>query len=299
MMKLLSIKEAADLLGVHPETLRRWDNEGKLTAIKVGDRGDRKYRQEDLLKILSGYKSEDYNDYQILPHSQGFQFSPGTLIRIASFLVVKADMTVGFAFTDGGLLLRMSHTDLKDEVLLEEAKKIIKTSIDNNKIRNLEEYTFEYYPNNYIEIENALWWTKSLKKIYGVVNEDIIELTPGLSAAVKNVHLTAPGSDAWRVILSFKSDTNLITPFGTKSEFTEYYIWISAEYLEDHAKIEPGEEGAKKFALRYIKERFEETKDVNGSRDITGITENSMITKAGICHRGINLSIVNYEKQQT
>ena len=34
-IKLLRIKEAADLLGVNPATLRKWDNEGKLPAIKI------------------------------------------------------------------------------------------------------------------------------------------------------------------------------------------------------------------------------------------------------------------------
>lgn len=49
--ELLSIQEASELLGVHSETLRRWDRSGKLPAIKVGTRGDRKYRVSDIQKI--------------------------------------------------------------------------------------------------------------------------------------------------------------------------------------------------------------------------------------------------------
>ena len=45
MSKLLSIQDAADFLGVNPETLRRWDRTGKLVAIKMSDRGDRKDRK--------------------------------------------------------------------------------------------------------------------------------------------------------------------------------------------------------------------------------------------------------------
>ena len=41
--KLITIREAAEMLGVHQETLRRWDNEGKLKAVRVGERGHRKY----------------------------------------------------------------------------------------------------------------------------------------------------------------------------------------------------------------------------------------------------------------
>lgn len=49
---LLRISEAARYLGVHPETLRRWDKEGKLKAIRVGRIGQRRYKREDLDKIL-------------------------------------------------------------------------------------------------------------------------------------------------------------------------------------------------------------------------------------------------------
>jgi len=50
--KLLRIKEAAEMLGVNPETLRRWDNEGRLKAVRMGKRGDRRYKIEDLQKIM-------------------------------------------------------------------------------------------------------------------------------------------------------------------------------------------------------------------------------------------------------
>ena len=49
--KLITIREAAEMLGVHPETLRRWDNEGKLKAIRIGDVGHRKYPLNLIEKI--------------------------------------------------------------------------------------------------------------------------------------------------------------------------------------------------------------------------------------------------------
>lgn len=50
--KLFRIREAAELLGVNPETLRRWDNEGRLKAIRIGKRQDRRYKPEDIQKII-------------------------------------------------------------------------------------------------------------------------------------------------------------------------------------------------------------------------------------------------------
>lgn len=42
-VKLLRIREAAELLGVNLETLRRWDREGNIKAIRIGLRGHRMY----------------------------------------------------------------------------------------------------------------------------------------------------------------------------------------------------------------------------------------------------------------
>ncbi|HAP37798.1 hypothetical protein A2574_00620 [Candidatus Shapirobacteria bacterium RIFOXYD1_FULL_38_32] len=46
--KLLTIRQAAEVLNVHIETLRRWDKSGKLKAIKINKRGDRRYKPEDI-----------------------------------------------------------------------------------------------------------------------------------------------------------------------------------------------------------------------------------------------------------
>lgn len=54
--KLLKIREAAEMLNVNPETLRRWDREGRLVAIKISKRGDRRYREEEILKLVNGNK---------------------------------------------------------------------------------------------------------------------------------------------------------------------------------------------------------------------------------------------------
>jgi excisionase family DNA binding protein len=51
--KLLTIKQAAEILNVHSETLRRWDKQGKLKAIIVNERGDRRYDPKDLEKVIN------------------------------------------------------------------------------------------------------------------------------------------------------------------------------------------------------------------------------------------------------
>ncbi len=46
--KLLTITQAAELLGVSPDTLRRWDKNGKLLAIRKDGGTHRYYREKDL-----------------------------------------------------------------------------------------------------------------------------------------------------------------------------------------------------------------------------------------------------------
>lgn len=48
----LTLKEACALLGCHPNTLRQWDKNGLLHAMRVGTRRDRRYLKEDVLKLL-------------------------------------------------------------------------------------------------------------------------------------------------------------------------------------------------------------------------------------------------------
>jgi excisionase family DNA binding protein len=54
--KLIDIEEAARILKVHKETLRRWDNSGKLKAVRVGSRKDRKYKAADIINALENRK---------------------------------------------------------------------------------------------------------------------------------------------------------------------------------------------------------------------------------------------------
>jgi len=51
---LLTLREASEILKCHPNTLRLWDKKGILKAVRFGERGDRRYKKEDILKFLQG-----------------------------------------------------------------------------------------------------------------------------------------------------------------------------------------------------------------------------------------------------
>ncbi|MCA9313335.1 helix-turn-helix domain-containing protein [Candidatus Saccharibacteria bacterium] len=52
LQELLTLKQASELLKVHPNTLRAWDKKGILKAVRIGERGLRRYKREDLVKIM-------------------------------------------------------------------------------------------------------------------------------------------------------------------------------------------------------------------------------------------------------
>ncbi|OGD89882.1 hypothetical protein A3D07_04140 [Candidatus Curtissbacteria bacterium RIFCSPHIGHO2_02_FULL_42_15] len=54
--ELLTIAQVAKILNVSIMTLRRWDKNGKLKAIRVGTRsgvGERRYHREDIIKLIT------------------------------------------------------------------------------------------------------------------------------------------------------------------------------------------------------------------------------------------------------
>ena len=53
MPELLSLKEACNILKCHPNSLRQWDKKGILVAVRFGERKDRRYRKEDILRLLN------------------------------------------------------------------------------------------------------------------------------------------------------------------------------------------------------------------------------------------------------
>ena len=52
--EILTMKQVCELLNVHPNTLRNWDNNGILKAIRFGNRRDRRYKKSDILKLITG-----------------------------------------------------------------------------------------------------------------------------------------------------------------------------------------------------------------------------------------------------
>ena len=55
---LLTVREVAELLRVSPLTIKRWGKRGKLPAIRINSRGDRRYKKEAVLWLLGMQEKE-------------------------------------------------------------------------------------------------------------------------------------------------------------------------------------------------------------------------------------------------
>jgi excisionase family DNA binding protein len=54
----LTLSQVASLLQVHPNTLRNWDKNGTLKAVRIGVKKIRRYKKEDVMKMLNENNEE-------------------------------------------------------------------------------------------------------------------------------------------------------------------------------------------------------------------------------------------------
>ena len=88
MKKLYTLSEVADLLGKSKETLRRWDNSGKLTAVREPMSNYRVYRKEQL-KIF------DELDFLFNSEDSGNQVKPDRDYSVLELFAGAGGLAIG------------------------------------------------------------------------------------------------------------------------------------------------------------------------------------------------------------
>lgn len=51
-VEYLSMPEVIKILKVHPNTLRNWDKDGTLPAVRIGKRKIRRWKKSDVLRFI-------------------------------------------------------------------------------------------------------------------------------------------------------------------------------------------------------------------------------------------------------
>jgi excisionase family DNA binding protein len=64
MSDMLTVREVARLIHVHPNTLRRWSNNGRIRAYRITPRGDRRFKREEIDHFLAALNSQTDNYWQ-------------------------------------------------------------------------------------------------------------------------------------------------------------------------------------------------------------------------------------------
>jgi excisionase family DNA binding protein len=65
MGAMLTVKEVAQLLSIHVNTVRRWSNRGIIKSYRITSRGDRRFRREDLARFLA-----EFNEFNAVKASE-------------------------------------------------------------------------------------------------------------------------------------------------------------------------------------------------------------------------------------
>jgi len=64
MEPMLTIKELSRMLYVHPNTVRRWSDQGIIKAVRINSRGDRRFRRSDIASFLVELEGNGGNPYK-------------------------------------------------------------------------------------------------------------------------------------------------------------------------------------------------------------------------------------------
>ncbi|MDH5476451.1 MAG: DNA (cytosine-5-)-methyltransferase [Cyclobacteriaceae bacterium] len=135
MNKYLSLSDAAKLIGKSKETLRRWDREGKLVAVREPVSNYRVYRKEDVQLLLGDFLNNDIDE------------------EVSNYIEPDNDYNVLELFAGaGGLAVGMEQAGLKCVALNEIDKWACKTLRNNRPKWNVLEgdiksYDFSNYRN--------------------------------------------------------------------------------------------------------------------------------------------------------
>jgi len=184
--KLLSISKAADILGLHVQTLRGWDKSGKLKPVKtLGNH--RRYRLDDLL-VLAGEEQEIKSDVvrvatycRVSSHDQK---KKGDLERQNGRVLVycaKQEYYVVKSFEEVASGMRDTRTKLKQLFQLVSENEIDKVVIEHKD--RLTRFNFEFltqfFASHNVEIE---WIGQVLGKSYEQeLVEDMLSLMSSFS----------------------------------------------------------------------------------------------------------------------
>ena len=243
---LLSIGEVSKIFGIHKDTLRNWEEKGIISPLRVGPRGDRKYKQEDIEKIAND--KSIVKDLGILISNDDGKMN---LTQLKQFLWRSADILRGKIDSSDykkyifGLLFYKRISDMWDE----EYKKVLEEYHDAEIARADHNHRFQVPKNCRWEIVQ-----KQAEGIGAKLNEIFEKLTTANSPKLDKIFddLDFANKD------KFPNETlqKLINHFS-EHNFGDNYISSDLlgdayEYLIEQFAADAGKKGGEFYTPREV-----------------------------------------------
>ncbi len=61
--RMLKVSDVAEILHANPNTIRRWAEQGRIGAYRIGVRGDLRFRQSDIARFIDGFNPFKQNEH--------------------------------------------------------------------------------------------------------------------------------------------------------------------------------------------------------------------------------------------
>lgn len=187
--KLLTPEKVCAALNVSIQTLRLWDESGKLSAIRTPG-GHRRYRESDIYKFIGITKSPEEIEESVALYSRvssGEQKTKGDLDRQNTRLTeyaAKKKYKVNYVFIEVGSGMNDSRAKLQQLMKLAREKKITKVVIEHQD--RLIRFNFNilkvFFESHNVEVEYV---EEVLPKSYEAeLIEDMLSLMASFSAKI-------------------------------------------------------------------------------------------------------------------
>lgn len=186
---LLSLNRAAKLLGVHPDTLREWDEQGTFKALRTKG-GHRRYKEADVQTMMGETPVVKVESDAVAVYcrvSSGEQKQKGDMDRqkgrLLDYCRVKG-YKVFDVFEEVGSGLNDNRAKLLQVMKLSEEHKICKVIIEHKDrlIRFNKNILIRYFNSHGVQVE---WTDETLSKSFEAeLVEDMLSLIASFSSKI-------------------------------------------------------------------------------------------------------------------
>lgn len=189
MEKPVTIRQAADQLGLHPDTLRKWDREGRIVAVRTPG-GHRRYLPSQIKALLGQGEQEEREKNRVAVYcrvSSHDQKQKGDLERqvgrVLSHCVIKKYQVIQ-VFEEVGSGMSDERPKLKRLFKFVESGQIDRVIVEHRDrlCRFMFQFLVDYFASHGVQIE---WVDEVLGKSYEEeLVEDILSLMSSFSAKI-------------------------------------------------------------------------------------------------------------------